>query len=93
MPYIDVADRVNIDAEIDALIHHAKKNPSGKLGGVLNYTICRLAMGILEPEGYTDTSNMLGHVSSAEAEMRRRLLAPYEDKCIEKNGDLDEFSK
>lgn len=27
----------------------------------------------------------------AAAEIERRLLGPYEDKCVEKNGDLEEF--
>ena len=96
MPYISPEDREHIESAdlgqlIDKLAAALASVPSGKVGGALNYTICRLAIGSLKPKGYSQLSDMLGHVHSAETEMRRRLLDPYEDECIEKNGDLKEF--
>lgn len=91
MPYIIQEDRDCVDEKINELIEAMRSAPSGKLGGVLNYTICRLACSVLRPKGYTETSDMLGHVRSAETEMRRRLLDPYEDECVKRNGDLVEF--
>lgn len=32
-----------------------------------------------------------GTISCAQAEIYRRIAAPYEDYCIEKNGDLEVF--
>lgn len=97
MPYISQEDRDYLDGEFGDLIEHLANLitnvPSGKTGGALNYVICRLAMNSQPADGYTDLSNMIGHVESAAKEMRRRLLDPYEDECIEKNGDLDEFRK
>lgn len=92
MPYVIQEDRDCVDSEINKLIQAIRFAPSQKLGGVLNYTICRLSVGVLDPKGYSDTSDMLGHVHSAETEMRRRLLDPYEDECILRNGDLKEFN-
>jgi hypothetical protein len=91
MPYIPQEHRNLIDDSIDVLIEDSLHVPKEKRGGALNYIICRLTLGILDPRGYTELSNALGHISSAETEIRRRLLDPYEDKCIVDNGDLDDI--
>jgi len=91
MPYISRHDREFLDDQINELVEAISAVPSQKTGGALNYAICRLAIGSQEPRGYTEISNMLGHIRSAETEMRRRLLDTYEDKCILENGDLKEF--
>jgi len=91
MPYIPQEHRDLVNDSIDLLIEDSLHVPKEKRGGALNYIICRLTLGILDPHGYTELSNALGHISSAEAEIRRRLLDPYEDRCIGVNGDVEEL--
>jgi hypothetical protein len=71
-----------------------KNVPSGKIKGACNYIISRIVAGAMKPDagwGYTSLSEAVDVFADAESEMRRRMLDPYEDKAIEKNGDLPEF--
>ena len=100
MPYISHEDRKHIEhglqdygceADIEQIAHVLKTVPSGKTGGAFNYFVCRLFMNVFNPKGYTDISDALGHLVSAERELRRRVLNPYEDNAAIKNGDVPEF--
>ena len=104
MPYISQEDRLYLNKfvnkygqdRIQELAGDINSVPSGKIGGALNYVICRLTLRSQRPIGgwaYRSLSNAIGHIESAAAEIRRRLLDPYEDKCIEQNGDLKEFGE
>lgn len=68
--------------------------PSGKIKGAYNYFASRVWLNVFFPEGklgYTSLSDAIGVLPDMEFEFRRRLLAPYEDEAIVKNGDLPEF--
>ena len=105
MPYISDEDRKRIlECEasphlggvdiIEALIDTLRTIPSGKTKGACNYVISRLVAGAMKPDdgwSYTSLSNAAGVFDDAGNEFRRRLLDPYEDKAIEKNGDLPEY--
>jgi len=69
--------------------------PSGKVKGAFNYFVTRLFCQTFDVKnaGYTDLSNAIAVMGDMEHELRRRLLDKYEDVCIEKNGDLSEFSQ
>ncbi len=62
--------------------------------GDLHYDIATLIDAFLyhqpgkgEPR-YTDFNNVMGVLACAQAEVYRRLVAPYEDTKIEENGDV-----
>ena len=38
---------------------------------------------------YEDYRNFIGELESAKLEIYRRLVAPYEDKKIKENGDVE----
>jgi len=62
--------------------------------GDLNYAICELTGRFIIQEGefnYTDMSEKIDAVHDAEAELRRRLLVPYEELKIKENGDVPSF--
>jgi len=62
--------------------------------GDLNFTICELTGQLMLKTGgmgYTNVSNWIDGVHGAEAEMRRRLLNPYEDIKKKENGDVPSF--
>ena len=58
--------------------------------GALNYAISRLIdeTRVHSRMGYADMNAVMGVLESAKAEFYRRVVAPYEDKAIEKNGDI-----
>ena len=63
--------------------------------GVCNYVISRVVAGVMKPEDgwrYKWLNRAHGTFLSAAAEFYRRLVVPYEDECIEKNGDIPEYT-
>jgi len=107
MPYIDRKDREHIDRAmsqfregivsdpltIEELGQIICDVPSNKRKGAFNYFVSRLFSDVFDVRvaGYTELSNAIAVFGDMEAETRRRLMDPYEDKCIEKNGDLEEW--
>jgi hypothetical protein len=83
MPYIE--DQVIRDS-LDKLID----DNDGILtaNGNLNYFLFALCKRTVKPS-YNNYKNFLGELAECSAEIRRRLLAPYEDKKINENGDVD----
>ena len=55
--------------------------------GILNYILFNHCVHFVNPS-YTNYKNFIGELNECVAEIRRRLLAPYEDKKIEENGDI-----
>jgi len=62
--------------------------------GDLNYLICEIVGKFILETGisYRNISEKIDAVHDAEAELRRRLLNPYEDIKIEENGDVPSFT-
>ncbi len=61
--------------------------------GDLNYAICELVGKIIINSGisYTIISETIDTIHDVEMELRRRLLDPYEDIKLQKNGDVPSF--
>jgi len=57
--------------------------------GILTWLLYRLLLDVLTPRKYRDYALVLGCVDSASKEFYRRRIAPYEDKKIHENGDVD----
>jgi len=90
MPYTLDKDRANIREIIPTLVNQIN------VKGDLNYTICEIVGQLCLRDGgisYTSTSNWIDGVHGAEAELRRRLLGPYEDLKKRQNGDVESFPK
>lgn len=100
MPYIDKASREFLDDPIDRLIAEIKyalkystsPHPAA-FAGMLNYVCTRIAMGLMPELRYWSIALVSGVFSNMASEFYRRVGEPYEDKAIEKNGDLREFTK
>lgn len=98
MPYIIQSDRHYL---ADAIYHLCEdmREVTGEVTvgpGVANYVITKIVLGTMKPSGgwtYSTLSSALRVFRDAEAEMRRRLLDPYEDKAIERNGDIPEYEQ
>lgn len=88
MPYTKQVSRNKQDLLITKLCEAIEEK------GDLNYTICELVAQLILKTGgmgYTNVSNWIDGVHGAEAELRRRLLVPYEDEKIRENGDVKSF--
>lgn len=66
-----------------------------KTKGDINYSACLAVIDYWEylrktgqKIGYTELSEGIDALLDAAAELRRRILEPYEDGAIERNGDI-----
>lgn len=57
--------------------------------GELNYTITKLIVEFLGKNyRYKDINDVLGAIEGAKLEFYRRVVVPYEDNAMIKNGDV-----
>ncbi len=92
MPYVPTYDRQKVDDKIDELLELIKDHQ--KPAGMSNYIITRILSGIMKPwDGwnYSSLNSAIGVVECAKLELYRRLVGPYEDLAIAKNGDIEEY--
>ena len=81
MPYIKPGDRIELDVRA--------REP--QTPGELNYLITTLLIDYVRAQGpvrYFTLNEALGAVESAKLEFYRRMVAPYENGSIERNGDV-----
>ena len=105
MPYVteDMRERLNRNPNIqtftlseaveDVIDHISQRNPD-EFEGLCNYAISRIVSGVMKPSNgwkYRWLNRAHGTFLSAAAEFYRRVVAPYEDECIRKNGDIPEY--
>lgn len=78
MPYIEERLRV-----------HGERGYFARTPGQLNYAITRLCDLYLQDFGvsYQRISEIVGALECAKLEFARRVMAPYEQKKLEENGD------
>ena len=81
MPYISKDDRDRMQENEGDLNIHSK--------GVLNYAISSLLVHYILQHGksYQSLSDCIAACDDAKEEFRRRVMNPYEDRAIERNGD------
>jgi hypothetical protein len=79
MPYITKKERE--DLEYGSPI---------KTAGQLNYCITKMIKQYMEDKklSYQVINDIVGALDGAKVEFQRRVVAPYEDKKIEENGDV-----
>lgn len=94
MPYISKDKRKKYETRIDSLAFTLNSLPDNdSLAGELNYLFYCLAKHLCDPniggeKSYDRMAVVLSALSEAQAEFRRRIMAPYEDEKIELNGDI-----
>lgn len=102
MPYIAPKDRKVFDPLIDQLaekiVAEAKGYAyDGAFAGLLNYTCTRLALKIVRLQfgkmRYWILATVTGTFKNVADEFYRRVGVPYEDKQIEKSGDVDLYKE
>jgi len=75
---------------IDEIVDDAHFNLAAN--GSLNYFLVKLMLARRkkEMESYTFYKCFLGELEMCKQEIYRRYVAPYEDKKIKENGDVEE---
>jgi len=85
MPYIK-QDRRD---QSDPTSYHFMELGAPETPGEFNFAITRLINVYLGAErDYTKINAAIGILECAKLELYRRVAAPYEDKMMEKNGDV-----
>lgn len=85
MPYISKPNRKFIDDNMESITIEINSE------GDLNYTIFRLLDEFVADNGgpsYINYNKVMGVLDCCAREYYRRRVAPYEDKAIERNGDI-----
>lgn len=83
MPYI--ASKVRRH-EMDEIYEKMVSN-SVSADGDLNYLLYKYCKYNV-PKRYNIIKNYIAELRATATEIERRILAEYEDKCIEENGDV-----
>lgn len=82
MPYVAQSRRPELDKVVRAMAD-ARVCADGDLNYIL-YAYCVRHV----PKSYEDLKNLRAELREAADEIGRRLLAPYENKKIQDNGDV-----
>jgi hypothetical protein len=84
MPYIsnEKDRRIEMDEIVQLML-----DLNVQATGDLNYILFKFCRKMVKPS-YNNYKNYIGELRQCATEIERRLLAPYEDKKIEENGDV-----
>lgn len=102
MPYIAQDDRKKLDPHIDALaeaiVERAEANGhDAAFAGLVNYSVTCLAPKVLRLQfgaiRYWMIATLTGTFHNIADEFYRRIAVPYENKQIEKSGDVDMYEE
>ena len=93
MPYIKKDDRKQYEEEIQLLLNKlvaVSENNEDDVCGHMNYIISSLLKKYVAEKGerYFRYNDLIGMLECVKLEMYRRQILSYEDKAIEKNGDI-----
>ena len=85
MPYIKQEDRPKFNTS--ALDIAAK----AECAGDLNYAITVIIQEYIKKKGlkYANLNEVHGMLYACNAELYRRVTGPYENTCVERNGDVN----
>jgi hypothetical protein len=102
MPYISQKHRQTLDPLIDKLalqiVHEAQAlGYDGAFAGLLNYTCTRLALQVVRQQfgtmRYWIIAMLTGTFKNIADEFYRRIAVKYENRQIDKSGDVDLFQE
>jgi len=83
MPYIKKEKREILDDYVINMMKFCNIQADGDLNYIL-FKYCKDHY----PHSYNNLKNFCGELRQCATEIERRILAPYEDKKINENGDV-----
>lgn len=63
---------------------------AGELNWLITRVSCDYLLAIPEPFGYEELNEIMGVFESAKQEFYRKVVVPFEEEKLEKNGDVYE---
>jgi len=87
MPYIKQEKRPLYKEDIENLVKKLAEQPLQEQDGDLNYVVTSIMKMLYQPR-YFNYNRAMGVLEAIKQEYYRRVVAPYEDKKIEENGDV-----
>jgi len=86
MPYIEQKFRPNLDELVNKMLRCGVHRD-----GLLNYVLFKLCKESNKGkfESYSNYKSYIGELNECVVEIRRRLLAPYEDLKRKEHGDVE----
>jgi hypothetical protein len=87
MPYIKQEKRPLYKEDIESLAKKLAEQPLKEQDGDLNYVVTSIMKMLYQPR-YFNYNRAMGVLEAIKQEYYRRVVAPYEDKKIEENGDV-----
>lgn len=90
MPYIPPEDRPQYKQHIDAITELLNNLPETDTPGHLNYIVSKIINNYIAKNGerYYRYNYMIGALECIKQELYRQQVASYENKAIEKNGNI-----
>ncbi len=89
MPYIEQELRDKVDELIRALTCIILDTDLPANVGLMNYIFTRIVCAeIRNNESYRTINEAIGVLECCKQELYRRLAVPFEEKAIERNGDI-----
>lgn len=92
MPYIAKDRRDIYDPSIEKIVKELLQSPEAPNSslGELNYVIFKIVKRYVVSLGlrYHHLQNLVGTLECCKMEIYRKIIGPYEDKAIDKNGDI-----
>jgi len=87
MPYIKKEERQELDKLLQPLIDLLKTKGTEEVDGQINCTFTKVLASLYKPR-YFNYNRAMGVLECIKQEFYRRVVAPYEDKKKEENGDV-----
>jgi len=88
MPYIKQEERKKFDNLINEIVKKLKESDEKDIDGNLDYIVTKILKAIYQPK-YFNYNRAIGVLECIKQEFYRRNIAPYEDKKIKENGDVE----
>lgn len=90
MPYIKQVERPNLENEIQSIVDKLLALDENDAKGTLNYTFYSILKRYVTARGlkYYRLNDLMGVMECCKLEFYRKVIAFYENSCIEKNGDV-----
>ena len=91
MPYLSKEDKVKFDLKYKDALSYLAEMDIKELTGHINYMVFKTTKVWTEKNGkkYFVFASIVGTMICCVLEIYRRLVAPYEDKKILENGDVE----
>lgn len=90
MPYIDTPSRDGF-VEVEEALEDVGIHTAGELQFIIAVAIAEYMHD--KKFCYQTMNDIMGALNGANLEFYRRVVAPYEDKCIERNGDIENYAR